>query len=809
VATRPNELRPGPAGPEDEPGGFRVSFVIPARNEEESIGRVLRQAEAALAAATADYEILVVDDGSTDRTADIVRAAGESNPRVRLVQHPRPQGLGAALRTGAGAAALDLVAFGDAGGCFDLGQVGYLLPLTRRYAVTCGYDINTPGAAYRRFLSRGYSGLVALLTGSRVRDADSAIKIVRHDQLPAILPESDGPFGGAELLARARLVGLTMAEVGMQQAALPAQPARAGLRTALAKVAALLRFWWSRVLFPAPGTAAADSAGRFWPGLLLLSLVAGPLLLLGLSYPLLEPDEGRYAEIVREMAAGGEWAWPTVHHEPFYDKPPLFYWLVGASFRLFGTTDWAARLVPALAAFLTVLATFVFARRALGARAGFLAGLVLALMPLFALCGRIVILDSLLTLFVSLTLFTAFEAVRDGRLLWRWWVASALCCGLGVLTKGPVALVLLGPPLAGYVWLSRGNARVHFGHWAVYFGLALGAAAPGYAAVIARDPRFAYHFFVDQHLVRFFLKEYHVEPAWYFLPVLLAGCLPWPFILVPFTRFLLDRSVQARALRPQPLGFYLLWAAWCLAFFSASSSKLPPYVLPALPALAVLVGYYLDHLVFRPSLPSSYRRARRAAPRQAAAVLSACFVVLGVGGWHMGLVGPAEALLLAVPGATGVAAVVFLGRKLLPKPAWLLCGALGALLVFEVGHRHIPAWAHLRAPLARYPEIREWAGQARTVVVCYGGEWGTIPFYLGRNDSVVNLSTLPLQELAAVLAQHPRSVLVARHKAAVEDFRRVLTPGMKILKVLHADEISVAFVESTPGTSPKPISPPR
>src|SRR5207253_4577755 len=183
----------------------------------------------------------------------------------------------------------------------------------------------------------------------------------------------------------------------------------------------------------------------------------------------------------------------TLNEQPFYDKPPLFYWLIAASFRLFGTNALAARLVPALAAFLTVLATFVFARRSLGTRTAFLAALALTLMAGFIQCGRIVILDSLLTFFVAVSLFMALEAVRGERLRRGWWLASAVSCGLGVLTKVPIALVLLVPPLVAHGWLNRLQSRPSWIQWAIYVGLVGCLAVPCFAVMTAQDPRFAYH----------------------------------------------------------------------------------------------------------------------------------------------------------------------------------------------------------------------------------------------------------------------------------------------------------------------------
>jgi dolichol-phosphate mannosyltransferase len=496
------------------------------------------------------------------------------------------------------------------------------------------------------------------------------------------------------------------------------------------------------------------------------------------------------------MVTSGDYVRPTLNREPFYDKPPLFYWLVAAAFHLRGTTEWAARGVPALAAWLTVLCTFFFGRRALGTRAGLLAGIALALMPLFTLCGRVVILDSLLTFFVSVALFTAREAVQGPRIRWPWWIASSVACALGVLTKGPVAFVLLAPPLAAYVWLNRDKARPSLVHWMAFGGLGLALVAPWYVAIIARDPGFAYHFFIDQHLVRFFLKQYHVEPVWYFAPVLLIGCLPWSFLLVPFARFLGRRSATARALRPEALGYYVLWASWCLVFFSISSSKLAPYVLPALPALALLAGCYLEQVLFQKSLPGLFQLARNAAPRLAAAALCAALLVLSLGGWHLGLIGPREAFFQAGLCTVCVIALAWAGRRIQANLAWLLCCALVAITMIDSAHRLLPAWSQQRSPLKRYPEIREWAPDQRTPVVCYGGEWGSIPFYLGRNESVINFGDLAPGQLPELLSPYHRWVLVTRHKADLELFRHAMAPVMEIAKVLAADEIAVALVEN-------------
>jgi dolichol-phosphate mannosyltransferase len=589
---------------------------------------------------------------------------------------------------------------------------------------------------------------------------------------------------------------MAVMEIGVNQWLIQGNLRRFSWRTALKKSSDLFRYWWSHLLFPAAGPARVSLGGWYWACLALLALVAGSLLFLDLSYPLLEPDEGRYAEVAREMLASGDWIVPTLNGQPFHDKPPLFYWLVAGSFRLFGTNEWAARFVPTGAAFLTVLVTFAFGSRIVGARSAFLAAFALALMPAFVQCGRIAILDSLLTLLVGLSLFTAYEAIRGKQFRSRWWFASSICCALGVLTKGPIAFVLFAPPLAAYAWLNRIEARPTMRHWAVFAVLAFCLVAPWYIAVMVRDPKFAYHFFVEQHLVRFWMHQYHVRPVWYFVPVLLVGCLPWTFLLVPIARFFLSGEPAVRALRLQSMGYFALWGLWCVTFFSISSSKLPPYVLPAMPAIALLIGCFLDAALFQKLSGGLFRQARRLAPRAAVLVLIAMWLVMSIGAWGMGLLGQGVAFAQAGLCLGCVAALAAWGRRLPSKTAWLLCGTLAVVVIFVLSHELVPAWSLQRSPLKRYLEAEEITRDGQTPVACYGAEWGSIPFYVGRNDRVINLSEAGPKQIQERLSALDRYVLVVRHQEDLARFRQLMHPYIRTTKVLSSDEIGVALVES-------------
>lgn len=364
-------------------------------------------------------------------------------------------------------------------------------------------------------------------------------------------------------------------------------PRPAGLTPLPARVIDWLPFLWTRVLFA--GSADRPSPWR-WRSLLVVLFVPAALLYPCLSCALFEPDEGRYAQIPREMLETGEWIVPTLQSEPYLDKPPLFYWLVMAAYASLGCHVWVARLVPALAMHGTVVLTYLLGRRMIGERAAFWGALLLAVSPGFLGMGRLLLLDGLLTFWLTLALFALYRAQAGPALDRRWWFLAALACGFGVLTKGPVAVVLPLMPFVAHRWLTRSPTRIARTDWLKFAAVVLAVALPWYVLVCCRLPAFAKHFLWEHNVLRFAQPFDHIRPVWFYLPILLGGLLPVALLGEGLASFLLSGRTGDVQRRSPELGYLLLAGGTCVVFFSIAGCKLPTYVLPAFAPLCLAAG---------------------------------------------------------------------------------------------------------------------------------------------------------------------------------------------------------------------------
>jgi 4-amino-4-deoxy-L-arabinose transferase-like glycosyltransferase len=306
--------------------------------------------------------------------------------------------------------------------------------------------------------------------------------------------------------------------------------------------------------------------------------------------PLFDPDEGRYAEIPREMLSGGDWVIPHLNGLVYLEKPPLQYWLTALAFRVFGQNEFAARLCTGLAGYLSLAMVFFLGRRLWGVDAGVRALLLTAASTLFVLLGHQLTLDMLLSFFLIAALgsFLMAQARRDGFEAGRAWM---LCCwaamALAVLTKGLIGVLIPAATLGAYVvwqrdWMLLRRLNLRWG-----LPLFTAIAAPWFVSAARANPQFLKFFFVREHLQRFLTPiEHRTQPWWFFVPVLVVAIMPW----LPQAARAWVSPFTERAPRGQFDAARLLWI-WCvfvLVFFSCSDSKLIPYILPAIPALALL-----------------------------------------------------------------------------------------------------------------------------------------------------------------------------------------------------------------------------
>ncbi len=303
------------------------------------------------------------------------------------------------------------------------------------------------------------------------------------------------------------------------------------------------------------------------------------------------PDEGRYAEIAREMYVSGDYVTPRLNGLKYFEKPPLQYWFSALAFAAFGTDEWSARLWPATTGFIIVALSVALWWRWRGPDAGVLAGSMLASAWGVLLGAQILTLDIGLTLFQSVALLAFIAAHRpDATPTGRSWMMIVVwaAMALAVLAKGLIGIFLPGLALAIYAAIERDLAVIRSAFTLPGIVVFLLLAVPWFVLVQRANPEFFDLFFVQEHFRRY-LEPGHNRPGrwWYFIAIGAAFLLPWTTALPGAIRDAW-RAPRQGALRPERL--LVVWAVVVTVFFSFSRSKLPFYILPALPALVWLMA---------------------------------------------------------------------------------------------------------------------------------------------------------------------------------------------------------------------------
>lgn len=312
---------------------------------------------------------------------------------------------------------------------------------------------------------------------------------------------------------------------------------------------------------------------------------------------LIPTDEGRYAEIAREMFTTGDWVTIRYNDLKYFEKPPLQMWGTALAYTLFGVGDWQARLFTALSGLIGIAFTMLAAARWWGKRVAVVSALVLASAPMWNVGAHFNSLDmgvaGCMTMALAALLLAqhpdASPAQRRGW-MWACWAAMALA----VLSKGLIGVVLPGFVLVVYTLVARDWALWKRLHLLTGLAVFFAVGAPWFVLISARNPEFAWFFFVHEHFQRFTSTVHHRDaPLWYFVPLLVAGFLPWLAQLPGAARLTMARD-QAAANGFRPTLLLGLWAVLIFAFFSVSNSKLPGYVFPIVPALAILAALVLE-----------------------------------------------------------------------------------------------------------------------------------------------------------------------------------------------------------------------
>lgn len=333
--------------------------------------------------------------------------------------------------------------------------------------------------------------------------------------------------------------------------------------------------------------ASAPQRGEAWIYRGLAALLALIWLATLSARPLFNPDEGRYAEIPREMLSGGDWVIPHLNGLAYIEKPPLQYWATALSYRLLGPSEFAARLYAALTALGTISLVWLAGSRLWGREAGWRAAAALSGMSMFVILGQLLTLDMSLTFYMTLSLIAFLLAQRSDESR-GWMLLAWAATGLGVLTKGPVAAAIPAAVLILYSAYSR-----DFGPWrrlCLMWGLPLFLviAVPWHWLAARRDPDFLQFFFVHEHVARYLTSSADREAPWWFFPaVFLAGSVPWT---LPALRVLKSGWRRRVSGEFDPALFLWIWIVFVAVFFSLSDSKLMPYILPGMPALALLIA---------------------------------------------------------------------------------------------------------------------------------------------------------------------------------------------------------------------------
>lgn len=425
---------------------------------------------------------------------------------------------------------------------------------------------------------------------------------------------------------------------------------------------------------------------------LLLLVLSGVTFLAGLGRPAIgDSDEAFYAEAAREMRERGDWLTPYYNYETRFQKPVLFYWMVGATYAVAGVGEAQARFWAGLAGIGLVLLTAAAGRRWRDEETGLLAGAIVATSFGYFSIGRLSLPDLPLAFFITLTTYATLVGTLDDHARGlRWLALAGLSAGCGFLTKGPVGLVVPALAILPAWWVERRRLRLPLGGVLLAALLAAAVGLPWYAAMYqAHGREYLDGFFLGDNLERFATSRFNdPRPLWFYLPIVIGGMLPWtPMAAVAAPA--IAAAIGRRAPVPALVQRLAVWAAVPLLFFTASIGKQPRYILPILPPLALLLAMAIRRRVVA---RGDGRDALLQAPAGVVALLLATLAVLLYRARPLIMMVPTVFVLAAVA-AIALAALIVMAAALAPR-ARLVPGAIavaGALVLGGLQYGLSPA----------------------------------------------------------------------------------------------------------------------
>jgi 4-amino-4-deoxy-L-arabinose transferase-like glycosyltransferase len=313
--------------------------------------------------------------------------------------------------------------------------------------------------------------------------------------------------------------------------------------------------------------------------------------------PLIPSDEARYAEIAREMYVTGDWITPRYNGYKYFEKPPLQMWATSVVFEIFGVGNWQARLWSALTGFLTIVFVGITSTKLFNSRVGWLSSIILASSPMWIIAGHLSSLDIALSSFLAAALCSLLlsqhseNSNTQRNWVWLCWAFMALA----VLSKGLIGIVLPSLVLIFYCisiwdWKILNQIRIISGSL-----IFLIITAPWFVLVSIKNPEFLEFFFIHEHFQRFAQNSHNRNgPIYFFIPLLLVGILPW----VPQLPMAFMSAIKRTKNSYLVNRLLICWVVIIFVFFSISSSKLPGYIIPIFPAIAILIAKYLDSIKY-------------------------------------------------------------------------------------------------------------------------------------------------------------------------------------------------------------------